>query len=458
MAATSTASRSLWRDQAGPAEARPPLDGPADVDVAIVGAGYTGLWTALYLLEADPALRVLVLERDHVGFGASGRNGGWCVGELAVGFDALAAAGGHDRAVALLAAMHATVDEVGRVVAAEGIDAGFAKGGTVRLARNAAQAERQRAEVDHHRHLGFGPEVLRLLDRDEATDRLDATDVVGGMLFGPTAAIQPLDLVRGLAAAVERRGARIVEATAATAIGPGRVETEAGTVRAPVVVRATEGYTTSLAGERRTLLPLYSLMVATEPIDAARWDEIGLRHRETFADDRHLVIYGQRTADGRIAFGGRGAPYHWGSGIRPATEHDSPIHQRVEATLRDLLPQLDGIDITHRWGGVLGVPRDWFPSVTFDRSTGLAAAGGYVGEGVAAANLAGRTLAELITDRPGELAGMPWVDHRSPRWEPEPLRWLGVNAALALSASADRAEDRTGRSGWRGRLLDRFVG
>ncbi|MCB0971090.1 MAG: FAD-dependent oxidoreductase [Acidimicrobiales bacterium] len=452
------AAPSLWRDLAGPAPRRAALDGDADVDVAVVGAGYTGLWTAYYLLAADPTLRVLVIEREHVGFGASGRNGGWCVGELAAGFDHLAAAAGHDRAVATLRALHDTVDEVGRVIAAEGIEAGFAKGGTVRLARNGAQAARQRDEVDHHRHLGFGPEVVRLLDRDEAAAHLAATDVVGGLRFGPTAAVQPLELVRGLARAVEARGGRIVEQTAATAIGPRRVDTEAGTVRAPVVVRATEGYTASLAGHRRTLLPLYSLMIATEPLDDDRWASIGLRHRETFADDRHLVIYGQRTADGRIAFGGRGAPYHWGSGIRPATEHGSAAHDAVEATLRELLPQLEGVAVTHRWGGVLGVPRDWFPAVAFDRASGLATAGGYVGEGVAAANLAGRTLAELVTDRPGELAGLAWVGHRSRRWEPEPLRWLGINAGLALSAAADRAEARTGRAGWQSRLLARFVG
>ncbi|MCH8972141.1 MAG: FAD-dependent oxidoreductase, partial [Acidobacteria bacterium] len=175
------------------------------------------------------------------------------------------------------------------------------------------------------------------------------------------------------------------------------------------------------------------------------WTEIGLAERQTFADDRHLVIYGQRTADGRIAFGGRGAPYLFGSRIDPATEQRSRIHDRLVETLVELLPALEGVAITHRWGGVLGVPRDWFPSVGFDRDTGSAWGGGYVGEGVAASNLAGRTLADLITGTESPRVDLPWVGHRSRNWEPEPLRWLSINGALQVMEWADRSESRTGR-------------
>jgi glycine/D-amino acid oxidase-like deaminating enzyme len=450
--------RTLWRDEAGPAAPRPPLDGDTDVDVAIVGGGFTGLWTAWYLLARDPHMRVVVVEREHVGFGASGRNGGWCVGEMAAGFDALARIGGRDGALRQVRAVMDTVDEVGRVVTDEGIDCAFTVGGTVRLARNGAQLIRQSEEIEHHRALGFGPEVLRSLDRDEAADRVRATNVRGGLFFTPSAVVQPLRLVRGLARAVEGRGGWIVEATAARELSPGLVRSDRGSVRADVVVRATEGYTSGLPGEGRRLLPLYSLMVATEPLSADQWDAVGLAHRETFADDRHLVIYGQRTADDRIAFGGRGAPYAYASRVDAAVESSSRIHGRVTATLRELFPQLGGVGMTHHWGGVLGVPRDWIPSVGLDRATGLAWAGGYVGEGVAASNLAGRTLADLITGATSELTDLPWVGHRSRRWEPEPLRWLGVNAGLALSAATDRAENRTDRPTRRGRALARFVG
>jgi glycine/D-amino acid oxidase-like deaminating enzyme len=440
-------SKSLWLDQlAAPLDTRPALSGDVDVDVAIVGAGYTGLWTAYSLLGADPSLRVLVIEREMVGFGASGRNGGWCVGELAGGLEGAIAASGRDAGIRMTRAIIDTVDEVGRVVEAESINCGFAKGGVIRLARTVPQVQRQRAEVDEYHQHGFGDDVLRVLDADAATGHLRAPDVIGGVLYGPGARVQPARLVRGLAEVAERRGATIVEGTAATHIVGGtpgsraQVVTDRGTITADVVVRATEGYTRDLEGLRRDILPLYSLMIATEPLPDDIWEEIGLGNMETFADDRHMVIYGQRTTDGRLAFGGRGAPYMFGSGIDAATESSSKIHDRIIATLRELIPAAAAAQITHRWGGVLGVPRDWRPSVGLDRTTGLAWAGGYVGEGVAATNLAGRTLADLITGADSDLASLPWVGHRSPRWEPEPLRWTGINVGLQSAGWIDRYE------------------
>jgi glycine/D-amino acid oxidase-like deaminating enzyme len=457
-------SRSLWLDQlVGPLEARRALAGDVEVDVVIVGAGYTGLWTAYSLLGADPSLRVLVVEREMVGFGASGRNGGWCVGELAGGLEGAIAASGRDAGIRMTRAIIDTVDDVGRAVEAEGIDCGFAKGGVIRLARTVPQVRRQRAEVDEYHEHGFGDDVLRVLDAESATEHLHATDVVGGVLYGPAARVQPARLARGLAEAVERRGATIVEGTAARAIMPrtaGRqalVLTDHGTIRADVVVKATEAYTRDLDGLRRDIVPLYSLMVATEPLPVEMWDEIGLHRMETFADDRRMVIYGQRTVDGRIAFGGRGAPYRYGSRIDAATEASSRVHDRIITALRQLIPVLDRVGFSHRWGGVLGVPRDWRPSVGFDRSTGIAWAGGYVGEGVAAANLAGRTLADLVTGTDSDLVSLPWVGHRSGRWEPEPLRWAGINAGLRLAGWIDHREETHQRTPRAASVLDRIV-
>ena len=447
------AGTSLWWETLGRTPARRPPLSTTLADVAIVGAGYTGLWTAYYLAQLDPSLDIVVIEREHVGFGASGRNGGWCVGELASGLDALTAAGGAAGAMRLLRATFDTVDEVGRVCDEEDIDCDWAKGGTIRVARNDAQLVRQREEVAHHHAAGLTEDDLRLLDAGEARDHLGATDVRGGLFFAHTAALHPAKLVHGLADAVERRGVTVVEGTTATELRAGAVLTDHGTVRARVVVRATEGYTPSLAREQRTLAPLYSLMIATEPLAAEAWDEIGLRDRQTFADDRHLVIYGQRTADDRIAFGGRGAPYAFGSRVDSSVETSSARHDLIEETLRELLPAVGGARITHRWGGVLGVPRDWFPSLDYDPTTGMGHAGGYVGEGVAASNLAGRTLAELIAGADTERTGLPWVGHRSPRWEPEPLRWIGINGALRVMRSADEVEDRTGRPARRSELL-----
>ncbi len=437
---------SFWMDRfADSLDSRRPLDGHTQVDVAIVGGGYTGLWTAYYLLRSDPSLRVVVIEKEIVGFGAAGRNGGWCMGSLAAGPDRLERTGGNDAARQMLRELFESVDEVGRVCAREGIGCDFAKGGSVILARNPAQLARQRHEVTHEQSAyGLTDDDLRLLSPAEARAHVNATGILGGVFYAHAAALDPASLVRGLGDAVERLGGIIFEQTEVTRIEPGRVVTRGGEVRAEVVVRALEGYTASLDGHKRTLAPLYSLMIATEPIADDVWDEIGLSQRQTFADDRHMVIYGQRTGDGRIAFGGRGAPYAFGSRVDPSIERRSTTHDLIADTLVELIPALRDVAITHRWGGVLGVPRDWHPSVGLDRGTGMAWAGGFVGQGVSPANVAGRTLADLITRTDSPRVRLPWVGHVSRKWEPEPIRWLSINGALRVMGLADRSEDRRG--------------
>jgi glycine/D-amino acid oxidase-like deaminating enzyme len=440
---------------------RPALDTDLDVDVAIVGAGYTGLWTAYYLSTADPSIRVAVLEAQTAGFGASGRNGGWCSALLPQSPDGLTHRHGHPAAMALLRAMESTVDEVGRVADREGIDCHYAKGGTLVLARNPAQRLRALAEVERAQPYGL---QLEWLGAAEAARRCGATGVLGATYTPHCAAIHPARLVRGLARVVVARGVRLFEQSPAEAILPRRpstpatVRTAGGTMRAEVVVRATEAYTPLLPGLRRRVVPLYSLMVATEPLPAGLWEEIGLAERETFSDFRHLIIYGQRTADGRLAFGGRGAPYHWGCSVRDGFDQVPRVHEALARDLRELFPALGGTKITHTWGGPLAAPRDWSASVGLDRASGLAWGGGYVGDGVGAANLAGRTLADLVLGRDSELTALPWVNQRSPNWEPEPLRWLGINASTRVMSSADRVETRTGRPARRAALIERLLG
>ena len=450
---------SLWYHTAGGSfTPRPSLPGNIDVDVAIVGAGYTGLWTAYYLHEIDPSMRIALVEREIAGFGASGRNGGWCSALFPPSSSGIARRHGRQAAVAVRLAMHESLVEVGRVADAEGIDIHYARGGTVELARTEAQLIRAREDVEEERELTGSLEALELLSKDEAEGLARATRVLGGTYTPHCAAIHPLRLVRGLAERVEARGVSIFERTAASEIQPGAVITEHGTVRAELVVRATEGYTPSLRGQRRKFIPLYSLMIATEPLSAAAWDEIGLRRRETFADMRHLRIYGQRTADDRFAFGGRGAPYHFASRTRPSFDRNRRVHSALREVLVDLFPVVRDYEVTHEWGGALAIPRDWHASVVLDRQRKLAWAGGYVGDGVATTNLAGRTLAQLITSQEGELTRLPWVGHRSRPWEPEPLRWLGVNGGRLLMTSADRAEERTGKPAKRAKAFARFVG
>ena len=455
---------SLWWDAVPlPLPARPALTEDLQVDVCIVGAGFTGLWTAHSLALADPTLRIVVLEREVAGFGASGRNGGWCSALFATSDRALARRHGVDAMRAMRRAMHETVDVVGASAASEVIDCHFEKGGTVDLVRSEAQKERALGALEEARSLGFGEDDLRWLGQEEARDLVGAAGTIGATFTPHCAAIQPALLARGLADAVERRGVRMHERSRALEIrqtastGP-TVVTRGGTVRADVVVRATEAWTPTLPGSRRDVVPVYSLMVATEPLGPDFWGAAGLGTRPTFADHRHMIIYGQRTADDRIAFGGRGAPYHYGSAVRPSFDSDPAVHALLRETLLELFPGLSSVRFSHAWGGPLGIPRDWYSSVGFDRSTGLAWAGGYVGDGVATSNLAGRTLADLITGRDSDLTSLPWVNHRSPRWEPEPLRWLGVNAGLWTMKLADRSETRRGRPSGTATVLGRFLG
>ena len=456
------APQALWLDRLDPPiRPRPPLDGDRQVDVAIVGGGFSGLWTAYYLIRADPSLRIAVLERHYCGFGASGRNGGWACGELGGSTGGTIARyaerSSHGEAMRLIRAVFDAVDEIERVSAAEGIGCDYAKGGTIRLARNAPQAKRQREEIDELRAQGFIGEEIRLLDATEARRYLNATDVRSGILLEPSAALDPARLVRGLAAVVEAAGVAIYEQTTVSELGPRRVRTEHGTVTAEVVVRATEAYTRDLAGQRRALLPVYSLMIATEPLGSDVLDEIGLRGRPTFSDDRHMVIYGQLTADGRIAFGGRGVPYLFGSRIDRRTELNEPSHRLIHDTLVELLPPLRGAPITHRWGGVLAIPRNWLPGLTLDRTAGIGAFGGYVGTGVACANLAGRTMAELILETETERTGLPWVGAIARTWEPEPFRWLGVRSSRRILRAADDREYRTDREARAAYRLSRIL-
>jgi glycine/D-amino acid oxidase-like deaminating enzyme len=449
---------SFWHETLpDPLEPHAPLERDEQVDVAIVGAGFTGLWTAYYLKTLQPDLRVAVLESEIAGFGASGRNGGWCEGFTAGSDAELADTARRPQALALQRAMFDTVDEVGRVAAREGIDCHFKKGGYLRLATNTPQLEGLRESIQFYREIGLGDDVHRWLEPAESAQRIRVPRCKAAIFSPHCAALHPARLVVGLAEAVVRRGVALYERSPALRIDDRRVATPGGALRADVVVRSLEGYTPRLPGERRTLIPLHSQMIATEPLSEEMWKEIGLAERETFADSRRTITYGQRTADGRIAFGSRGL-YYYGSGIRDRFASDDPLFAQVHEALLSLLPVLKDARITHRWGGPLAVPRDWRPSVGIDRRTGLAWAGGYTGKGVAAAHLAARTLVDLILQRDSDLARLPWVGNFWPRWEPEPLRWIGVTGVRSIGDSVDSFEFQRGRSPrLRSAIFDFFV-
>jgi glycine/D-amino acid oxidase-like deaminating enzyme len=439
-----------WQALGGFPPRRPSLPGPATADVAIVGGGYTGLWTAYYLAGLRPELRIVVLEAAFAGYGASGRNGGWVTAELPGSRARLARAPGGVAGVrALEAELRATVDEVGRVCAAESIDCDFVRGGRVTVARTASQLARMRAGLAAARDWGDGDDVYEFLPRDEMAARINVAGALGGLFAPASARVQPAALAAGLAAAAERRGVTIYEATPVSAIEPAAdgaggagavARTKFGDVRARAVLRCTEGYTAHLPGLRRSLLPMNSHMVVTEPLGDDAWREIGWSGLETLGDEAHAYMYAQRTADGRIALGGRGVPYRFGSAVDHLGTTDPATVAALTGVLRAMFPAAAAAQVSHAWCGVLGVPRDWCAAVSYDPASGLGAAGGYAGHGVAAANLAGRTLADLVAGIQSPLSRLPWVGHHSRSWEPEPARWAGVHGLYALYRLADRLE------------------
>ncbi len=449
---------SFWLDQAGPAPRRPPLAGDREADVCIVGGGFTGLWTAYELRRADPSLEVVVLEGRYAGFGASGRNGGWVLGALSGAGSTWRARGGVDGARAMVAAIQATVAEVGAAVAREGIECDWKLGGTLVVAQSALQLERLRSREAAEREW-LGDELAwRLIEQSDLAQRVTVRNALGALHSPHCARVQPARLVQGLAAAAERAGAVICETTPVTAIEPGAARTASGTVRARYVLRATEGYTADLPGLHRRLLPINSSMIVTEPLDDATWAQLRWEGAETILDGSNLYTYSQRTADGRIAIGGRGVPYRLGS----RTDREDPIPAETVAQLRarlqSIFPGLDGVRVTRGWHGVLGVARDWCPTVGLDRATGLGYAGGYAGEGVAASNLAARTLRDLVLGRDSELTRLPWVGPPARDWEPEPLRFIGARAIYALYGLADRREIARGHGSRAASIADLVSG
>ncbi|MFF9350823.1 NAD(P)/FAD-dependent oxidoreductase [Streptomyces sp. NPDC014734] len=440
---------SFWYADRGTPPAREPLPGDSTADVCIVGGGYTGLWTAYYLKKAVPFLNITVLEAKFCGYGASGRNGGWLYNGIA-GRDRYAKLHGHEAAVRLQQAMNDTVDEVVRIAGEEDIDADIHQGGVLEVAYTPAQLAR--LKDFHSVEIAFGETDRVLHGARETCARVNVTGAVGSTWTPHGARLHPVKLVKGLAATVEALGVTIHESTPVTAIEPKHARTPYGTVRAPYVLRCTEGFTANLKGQRRTWLPMNSSMIATEPLPPSVWDAIGWEGRETLGDMAHAYMYAQRTADNRIALGGRGVPYRFGS----ATDNDGRTQRATIEALRDILvrlfPVTAGVRIDHAWSGVLGVPRDWCATVALDRTTGLGWAGGYVGSGVATTNLAARTLRDLIQQDSGqsgptELTTLPWVNHKVRKWEPEPFRWLGVHSMYAAYRGADRRELTSSRPG-----------
>lgn len=438
---------SYWLESCGDdLTPRLPLNGSKDVDVAILGAGYTGLWTAYYLLQNDPSLDIAIVEKEIAGFGASGRNGGWCSAGFPLSLGEIDRRFGRSAGDHVYQEMVKSVDEVGLVAEAEGIDCDYEKGGALRLARGEHQKISLQRAYEGYRERGLG-DHYQFLSKEETDARVKVTKVLGSLFTPHCATIHPGKLVRGLARVVEKKGATIYEQTEAIRFEPGPnpvLYTKRGNLRAKSIVLAGEAYHSQLDQLSRSVIPLYSLIVLTEPLDEDQWAEIGWRGRECVSSSKYVVDYLSRTTDGRILFGGRGAPYHFGSSIKDEYDRHEETHAMLREALQEWFPAVREDQISHAWGGALAMPRDWMPTMSYDKRTGIGRAGGYTGQGVATANLSGRVLADLITGQKSDLSLLPTVGHKSPEWEPEPLRWMGIRYIQEMYFRLDRKAEETG--------------
>jgi glycine/D-amino acid oxidase-like deaminating enzyme len=432
---------SFWYADIGLPAFRAPLPGDLEADVCIVGAGYTGLWTAYYLKKADPSIRIAIVEKEFAGFGASGRNGGWLSGGFGWSREKYLKTSTRGAVIDMQRAMYGTVEEVIAVTEAEGIDADILRTDNITVATNKPQLDRARAEYEEAKAWEMPADRIEFLSAADARARIAIHNVQGAYVLRGMARVQPAKLVRGLSDAVERLGVPIYEQTTVTGIEKGKVTTNRGTVRAPIIIRATEGFTAGIPGNERLWLPLNSAQIITEPVSDALWEEIGWKGHELLGDAAHAYCYAQRTREGRITMGGRGVPYRYGSQTDVRGQTQQLTIEKLHAILVRLLPQTKNLRIDHAWCGVLGVPRDWCTTAGLDPETGIGWAGGYVGLGVSSSNLSGRTLRDLILRRDTELTRLPWVNRQVSKWEPEPMRWLGVHSMYQLYRMADEREE-----------------
>ncbi|WP_462383745.1 NAD(P)/FAD-dependent oxidoreductase [Pseudomonas sp. Marseille-QA0892] len=455
-------SVSLWMDQLSePLAPRQALMSDIVVDVAIIGAGFTGLWTAYYLKRQSPSLNIAVLEAETAGFGASGRNGGWVMGNvlgedrLLAGLDAAARDEAHN-------VLHGIPDEVGEAVAREGIDCHFRKGGVLYCAaRYPEQREELLAQLAAARAKGLGEDDYRWLEPDELAAQLRVARPYGALYSPHCATIQPARLVRGLARCVEAMGVTIYERSAVIDWEPGRAVCANGTVSADWIVPAVEGYAAGLGDLGRHQIPVQSLIVATEPLSASIWGDIGLDRGQAFSEASRQVTYAQRSMDDRLVFGARGG-YQYGGRLRTDFNLTQGERDLRRYLLSEMFPQLRSVELTHAWGGNLGMARRFKPHMLVDRQNRIALSGGYGGEGVGAANLGGRTLADLILEKETVLTRQPWVlgDRRIDSlstWEPEPFRWLGYNAVIRSFILEDHVLANVRTAPWQRRWVRKLA-
>ena len=414
-------------------------------DVAIIGAGFSGLWSAFNLKQFQPNLKIAVFEKEYVGFGASGRNGGWASAEYPTSSNRLIKENGLESYKNLRTAITKSIDEIGEITKSNNWQIDYAKGGALLFARGNSQLSRISKEIDDEH---------QLLNKSQTTELLNIPSAIGSVFTPHCAALNPFKLVRALADHLEKNGVVIYEQSNVSEIRDKQVEVNGFKVNCIFSIRATEAFTPrKWMGNRQ--IPIYSLMVATEPLSSEVIKEIRNTQRATFQEACHLITYAQITSDNRLALGGRGVRYKLFSRLSERSEIDNRMHSALERRARSWFPQIANAKFEYRWGGAVALTRRWQAYLNFDQATGRAEIGGYVGDGVTLSYLVAKTLAEKMSNI--KTANLPFIDQGIGRWEPEPIRYLAVNAGFKATVLADYEEKITKRPSLLAAIIDPLI-
>ena len=418
-------------------EPAPPLEGDVDADVAIVGGGYTGLWTALALKERDPALDVVVLEADECGRGPSGRNGGFVHGYW-THLPRLRERFGDVQALATARAADAIVPGVRAFCESTGTDAWLRVGGLLKVSAAPAQDATVDRQVAAARELGV-PEEAVPLSAEELEARIRSPRFRKGVFVRDCATVQPARLALGLREAA-LDSVRLHERTRVTDISDGVLTTARGRVRAKEIVVAVNAAAAGWKPLRRRLTVFGSYVVLTEPVPELL-EQINWTGGEAVIDGRMFLHYFRATKDGRVLMGSGSGPIGFGGKVDKRFTEDEPTAARAEAGLRRLLPDLAEAKVTHAWGGPIDVSSDHLPFFGTVPGTRIHYGAGYSGHGVGPSWLGGQILARLVERVDDELTRLPFVTREVPKLPPEPLRRLGGGLVRSSIMACEEAEE-----------------
>lgn len=441
-------NHSLWAKTVG-RESFPTLQNNLSVDLAIIGGGLSGLWSAFHALAAEPSLSIAVFESSHLGFGASGRSGGWVSSDYPVSRNTLTRRHGITATNNLFLSLKESIDAIGDFAKSHAPLASFIKSGTYLVARSDAQEKRIAGQVDQeHRWLG----------RSELDDLLRISGARGALFNKDSATVNPMGLVVGLARYLAARGVAIYESSPAAVVRENDLLVNSYRVTAKKVISAVEVFRDVLRDNAREQIPLYSLMVATYPLSDEIWKEIGNSTRATFAEASHTINYAQRTSDNRLALGGRGAPYPFRSRRAVALESTVAVHTQLQNLARTWFPLLGNIEFAYSWGGAIAITRDWEPYArTIDSQKNTGELGGFAGDGMTMTYLASKGLVAEMFDKKIKERNLHFIGRRSRNWEVEPLRYVAVNGLVKLTSWADREEAITKRPSLLSRIIEPLI-